>query len=213
MEFSFATTQVVTTNFPLCSSPSVTKLPPLCSPSAHPSAAHLCSVSLTVALPSAPICLSTLDDGAHFGSWGIPFRASPSNTNWSPNWAFRNAGSMRTMLPPPSTPIRLEAVVESPPVLPALKCLSLPLLSSLLILSSRSSFQLASILLFLCSLLSRLFVVNLLQSSTFSSSCFDSLAPGTISALSDLMGKRRAGFFGRAREKGSRRDRSGIDGA
>ncbi len=42
--------------------------------------------------------------------------------------------------------------------------------------------------------------------------CLDSLSPGTISVLSDRIAKGRAGFFDRAREKGSKRDRSGIDG-
>jgi hypothetical protein len=39
------------------------------------------------------------------------------------------------------------------------------------------------------------------------------LFSGTLSAQSNLMGRRREGFFGRAREKVSRQDRSGIDGA
>ena len=43
-------------------------------------------------------------------------------------------------------------------------------------------------------------------------SCLGPLSPGTISALSDVMGRRRACFFGRAREKGSRQNRNGIDG-
>jgi hypothetical protein len=55
--------------------------------------------------------------------------------------------------------------------------------------------------------------MNSLRSSTFSPSRLDSLSPGTISALSGLMGRRRVGFFDRARGKGSRQDRSGIDGA
>jgi hypothetical protein len=52
-----------------------------------------------------------------------------------------------------------------------------------------------------------------LQSSISSPSRFDSLSPWTISALSDLMGRRWEGFFGRAREKGPKQNKTGIDSA
>ena len=62
------------------------------------------------------------------------------------------------------------------------------------------------VLLFLFLLLSSLFIVN------SSLSCLGPLLHGIISALSDLMGSRRTGFFSRAREKGSRQDRNGTHG-
>jgi hypothetical protein len=54
--------------------------------------------------------------------------------------------------------------------------------------------------------------MNSLRSSTFSPSHLDSLSLGTISALSGLIERCRLGFFDRTLGKGSKQDRSGIDG-
>jgi hypothetical protein len=84
---------VVTTIFPLLLLRSVTRLAPLCPPMAHPPLTllnllrpPLLKVSLIVALPSAPICLSTLMVGP-ISDPGVPFRASPFNTIWDHSWA------------------------------------------------------------------------------------------------------------------------------
>lgn len=88
-----------------------------------------------------------------------------------------------------------------------------PLLGSLLSFSS-GPFQLTSILLFpLLTARSTLFA-NDLRSSIFSSSHPLVLFPREQSLCSGRpYGETPTGFFGRAREKGSRRDRSGVDGA
>ena len=59
---------------------------------------------------SAPICLSTLDDGTRLGSWSSPL---PTSLQYylGPNWPLRNAlAKDYTTSPFPSLP--LEAVVE-----------------------------------------------------------------------------------------------------
>jgi hypothetical protein len=97
------------------------------------------------------------------------------------------------------------------PVLPAMKRLFLSLLGSLL--GFLLVISVGRDLLFLCSLLALLFFVNDLRSSISPSSRLRPLFSGTLSTHSNLMGRGRKGVFGRAREKGSGQDRSGIDGA
>jgi hypothetical protein len=68
----------------------------------HPSA-HLRSSRsgiVAVALPSAFICLSTLDDGTRTGSRGRgeTQKLPPSNIIWSPNWAPRDAPAGTVLL-------------------------------------------------------------------------------------------------------------------
>ena len=84
------------------------------------------------------------------------------------------------------------------------KCPFSPLRSSFLGFSSAYSSRLRFC--FSSSRYSLLLVVNSILS------CRGPLPPGTISTLSDLMGRCQAGFFGRAQEKGSRQNRDGIDG-
>jgi hypothetical protein len=109
--------------------------------------------------------------------------------------------SLRTMLPPPSS-LRLEAVVEHCRAVCS-PCLFGPLFGSLLKFSSghfrrpRFCFPLLIALFTLCR---ELFAISHLF-------CLGSLSPRTISALFDSMGRKRADFFGRAREKDSRQQK------
>jgi hypothetical protein len=92
-----------------------------------------------------------------------------------------------------------------------MKCLFLPLLGSLLSflliipVGRDSAFPLLTVRFTL--------FVNDLRSSISPSSPLRPLFSGTLSAQSNLMGRCRESFFSRAREKCSRQDRSGIDGA